>query len=249
MGGVQKKWSSSRPDKGSAADNGACPVMPPMRESEFMVDGWRVFKIMAEFVNGFETMSHIGPAVSVFGSTRVREGDSEYMLAEIMGSLLASAGFAVITGGGPGAMEAANKGAQHAGGVSVGFNIKLPNQQAPNRFVDHDKLVTFQYFFVRKVMFLKYSQAFIVMPGGFGTVDELMEAVTLIQTEKSQKFPVILVGSGYWSDFYRWIKTRMLGEKGFISADDLDFIYIEDDPQKVVAIIEGFYPEGYALNF
>jgi len=244
---VQKGPDSLRPVESGGGNSGS--VTPPLRESEFMVDGWRVFKIMAEFVNGFETMSRTGPAVSVFGSTRVREGDPEYTLAETMGALLAGAGFAVITGGGPGAMEAANKGAQQAHGASVGFNIKLPNQQAPNQYIDHDKLVTFQYFFVRKVMFLKYSQAFIVLPGGFGTLDEMMEAINLIQTEKSQKFPVILMGSDYWSEFYRWIKNRMLGEKGFISAGDLDFIYIEDDPQKVIAIIEGFYPEGYALNF
>jgi uncharacterized protein (TIGR00730 family) len=225
------------------------PSAAALRESEFMVDGWRVFKIMAEFVNGFETMSHIGPAVSVFGSTRVREGDSEYSLAEQMGRLLSEAGFAVITGGGPGVMEAANRGAQLAGGGSVGFNIKLPNQQEPNRFIDHDKLVTFQYFFVRKVMFLKYSQAFVVLPGGFGTLDEFSEAVNLIQTQKSQRFPVILMGSGFWGDIYRWIRNSMLGEHGFINACDLDFIYLEDNPEKVIAIIQGFYPEGYALNF
>jgi uncharacterized protein (TIGR00730 family) len=217
--------------------------------SEFMADGWRVFKIMAEFVNGFETMSHLGPAVSVFGSTRVREGDPEYQLAETMGQLLAETGFAVITGGGPGAMEAANKGAQSKGGASIGFNIRLPNQQRPNPYIDYDKLVTFEYFFVRKVMFLKYSQAFIVLPGGFGTLDELSEAITLIQTGKSQKFPVIMMGSEYWGDLYRWIRNRMLEEKGFIAEADLDFIFIEDDPVKVVDLILGFYPEGYSINF
>jgi len=225
-------------------------VAPPQGDgSEFMADGWRVFKIMAEFVNGFETMSRVGPAVSVFGSTRVREGDAEYQLGETMGRLLAESGFAVITGGGPGAMEAANKGAQSKKGASIGFNIRLPNQQRPNPYIDYDKLVTFEYFFIRKVMFLKYSQAFIVLPGGFGTLDELSEAITLIQTGKSQKFPVIMMGSEYWGDLYRWIRNRMLEEKGFIAQADLDFIFIEDDPVKVIEIIMGFYPEGYSINF
>ncbi len=227
----------------------SAPQAPLTGGSEFMADGWRVFKIMAEFVNGFETMSHVGPAVTVFGSTRVREGDAEYQLGETMGRLLAESGFGVITGGGPGAMEAANRGAQKQGGASIGFNIKLPNQQHPNPYVDYDKLITFEYFFVRKVMFLKYSQAFIVLPGGFGTLDEFSEAITLIQTGKSQKFPVIMMGSDYWGELYRWFKTRMLDEKGFISEKDLDFIYLEDDPDKVIAIIQGFYPEGYSVNF
>ncbi|EAT60070.1 TIGR00730 family Rossman fold protein [Chlorobium sp. BLA1] len=219
------------------------------RESDFMVDGWRVFKIMAEFVSGFETMSDAGPAVTVFGSTRVAEGSPEYLLAEKLGTLLAAEGFAVITGGGPGVMEAANRGAQSAGGVSIGFNIKLPNQQNPNRYIDQDKLVSFQYFFVRKVMFLKYAQAFIALPGGFGTLDEVSEAITLIQTGKSERFPVILMGKSYWDGFYRWIKETMLQEKGYISEEDLGFIYLEESPEAVVEIIKGFYPDGYALNF
>lgn len=225
------------------------PVLQPDPGSEFMADGWRVFKIMAEFVNGFETMSNIGPAVTVFGSTRVSDGEPEYLLAEKMGNLLAEAGFAVVTGGGPGAMEAANKGAQKSGGVSVGFNIKLPNQQDPNRYIDPEKLVTFQYFFIRKVMFLKYSQAFIVLPGGFGTLDEFAEAINLIQTGKSQKFPVIMMGSEYWGEFFDWMQRRMLEEKSFIDKSDLDFIFLEDDPEKVIAIIRDFYPEGYSINF
>ena len=227
---------------------GQAPI-PPTDGSEFMADGWRVFKIMAEFVNGFETMSKIGPAVSVFGSTRVRESDPEYSLAVTMGRLLSEAGFGVITGGGPGVMEGANRGAQSAGGESIGFNIKLPNQQDPNHYIDHDKLVTFQYFFVRKVMFLKYSQAFIVLPGGFGTMDELTEAINLIQTEKSRKFPVIMMGSEYWGDFHRWLRRLTLEEKHFIDEADLDFIYLEDDPQKVIEIIKGYYPEGYCVKF
>jgi uncharacterized protein (TIGR00730 family) len=228
------------------------PVPPPSgrdRESDFMVDGWRVFKIMAEFVSGFEMMSDAGPAVTVFGSTRVPEGSGEYLLAEKLGRLLAEEGFAVITGGGPGVMEAANRGAQNAGGVSAGFNIKLPNQQNPNRYIDHDKLVSFRYFFVRKVMFVKYAQAFIALPGGFGTLDEVSEALTLIQTGKSERFPVILMGRSYWEGFYGWIRDTMMKERGYIGEEDLGFIYLEDDPGQVVSIIRGFYPDGYVLNF
>lgn len=219
------------------------------RENDFMIDGWRVFKIMAEFVSGFETMSDAGPAVTVFGSTRVHAGSPEYLLAEKLGSMLAREGFSVITGGGPGVMEAANKGAQSVGGASIGFNIKLPNQQQPNKYIDHDKLVSFQYFFVRKVMFLKYAQAFIALPGGFGTLDEVSEAITLIQTGKSERFPVILIGKSYWEGFYRWIKDTMLQEKGYISEEDLEFIYLEDNPDEVISIIKGFYPDGFTLNF
>ncbi len=240
--------------KNRARKTPAAPtVKPPDKkfesQTDFAGDGWRVFKIMAEFVNGFEKMSDTGPAVSVFGSTRVGSEQKEYALAERMGGLLAGKGFSVITGGGPGVMEAANKGAQQAGGISIGFNIELPLQQRPNPFIDRDRLLTFQYFFVRKVMFLKYSQAFIVLPGGFGTMDELFEAATLIQTKKSGSFPIIMMGSDYWGDCYRWMQATMFGEKRFVAKKDLDFIFLEDDPDKVVEIIEGFYPEGYKLNF
>ncbi len=234
-------------------DHKAVPVRPPdqrfARQTDFSGDGWRVFKIMAEFVSGFEKMSDIGPAVSVFGSTRVRPGDPEYALAEEVGRMLAVNGFATITGGGPGVMEAANKGAQQAGGLSIGFNIELPNQQKSNPFIDRDKLVTFDYFFVRKVMFLKYSQAFVVLPGGFGTMDEFSEAITLIQTRKSARFPVILMERSYWDGFYRWMRDTMFHQKGYVAEEDLDFIFLEDDPKKVIDIILGFYPEGYSLNF
>jgi uncharacterized protein (TIGR00730 family) len=219
------------------------------RESDSMADGWRVFKIMAEFVSGFEMMADAGPAVAVFGSTRVPSDSPEYLLAEQLGNLLAAEGFSVITGGGPGVMAAANKGAQSASGESIGFNIKLPNQQQPNKYIDHNKLISFQYFFVRKVMFMKYAQAFIALPGGFGTLDEVMEAITLIQTGKSERFPVILVGKSYWGGLYRWIEETMCREKGFIHADDLEFIYLEDTPEEVIAIIKRFYPDGYSLNF
>ena len=234
-------------------ESGIQKVQPPDRkfslQTDFSGDGWRVFKIMAEFVNGFEKMSDTGPAVSVFGSTRVYPEHGEYRLAEHMGGVLAEQGFSVITGGGSGVMEAANKGAQQAGGVSIGFNIELPNQQTPNQYIDRDRLLTFQYFFVRKVMFLKYSQAFIVLPGGFGTMDEFSEAVTLIQTQKSSRFPVILMGSEYWEGLYCWMKQTMLKEKRFIAEEDLGFIFLEDDPQKVIRIIKEFYPKGYKLNF
>ena len=219
------------------------------RESDFMADGWRVFKIMAEFVSGFEMMSEAGPAVAVFGSTRVPADSPEYLLAEKVGHMLASEGFSVITGGGPGVMAAANKGAQSAGGESIGFNIELPNQQQPNKYIDHGKLVSFQYFFVRKVMFMKYAQAFIALPGGFGTLDEVMEAITLIQTGKSERFPVILLGKSYWGGLYRWINESMCREKGYIHSDDLEFIYLEDSPEEIIEIIKRFYPEGYSLNF
>lgn len=219
------------------------------RESDFMADGWRVFKIMAEFVSGFEMMSDVGPAVTVFGSTRVSTGSTEYLLAEKIGECLAAEGFSVITGGGPGVMEGANKGAQNAGGESIGFNIKLPTQQQPNQYIDHDKLVSFDYFFVRKVMFLKYAQAFIALPGGFGTLDELTEAITIIYTGKSERFPVILVGKSYWEGFYRWVKETMQEQNGYISSSDLDFVYIEDSPEEVITIIKNFYPDGYTLNF
>jgi uncharacterized protein (TIGR00730 family) len=243
---IYRQPSGKEPDSSKKS----VPMQPgSIRESDFMVDGWRVFKIMAEFVSGFEMMSDAGPAVTVFGSTRVQEGSPEYMLAEKLGSLLAAEGFSVITGGGPGLMEAANRGAQSAGGVSIGFNIKLPNQQHPNKFIDYGKLVSFQYFFVRKVMFVKYAQAFIALPGGFGTLDEVAEAITLIQTGKSERFPVILIGKRYWEGFYRWICDTMFREKGYINKEDLEFIHLEDDPENVIAIIREFYPEGYTLNF
>lgn len=220
-----------------------------LNDNTLAADGWRVFKIMSEFVNGFETMSLCNAAVSMFGSTRALPESKEYQLAEELGELLAREGFAVITGGGPGIMEAGNKGAQKAGGVSIGFNIKLPQQQHPNTYIDQEKLLSFDYFFVRKVMFLKYAQAFIALPGGFGTLDEVSEAIALIQTGKSARFPVILVGKSYWQGFYNWIKQTLLEEKGYIDHSDLDFIYLEDDPKKVVTLITGFYPEGYTLNF
>nr|WP_299068401.1 TIGR00730 family Rossman fold protein [uncultured Allomuricauda sp.] len=209
-------------------------------------DSWAIFKIMGEFVSGFEKMSAIGPCVSIFGSARVKPGDAYYDLAVKVAKSIAEAGYGVITGGGPGIMEAGNKGASLAGGTSVGLNIELPFEQHDNPYIDRDKSLDFDYFFVRKVMFVKYSQGFVVMPGGFGTLDELFEAITLIQTNKIHTFPIILVGSKFWSGLIDWIKDTML-EAGNISAKDLDLIKIVDTEEEVVTIIDAFY-KGRTLS-
>lgn len=203
-------------------------------------DSWAIFKIMGEFVNGFEKMSVIGPCVSIFGSARVREGQPYYDLAVKIAQKIAEAGYGVITGGGPGIMEAGNKGANLAGGTSVGLNIDLPFEQHDNPFIDDDKSLDFDYFFVRKVMFVKYSQGFVVMPGGFGTLDELFEAITLIQTHKIHTFPIILVGTDFWKGLLDWVKSTML-EAGNISPRDLDLIQLVDTEDEVVEIIDAFY--------
>jgi uncharacterized protein (TIGR00730 family) len=199
-------------------------------------DPWRVFRIMGEFVEGFDTLANVGQAVSVFGSARVLPGDPQYAAAEQTARLLAKAGFAVITGGGPGVMEAANKGAREAGGLSIGCNIELPFEQGTNAWVEVS--VDFRYFFVRKMMFVKYSEAFVIFPGGFGTMDELFEALTLIQTGKIRNFPVILFGTDYWAGLVDWMKVVML-EEGKISPGDLDLLHITDSPEDAVrAILE-----------
>ena len=203
-------------------------------------DSWALFKIMGEFVNGFEKMSLIGPCVSIFGSARTRPGDKYYDLAVNVAKRIAEAGYGVITGGGPGIMEAGNKGANLAGGTSVGLNIDLPFEQHDNPFIDPDKSLDFDYFFVRKVMFVKYSQGFVVMPGGFGTLDELFEAMTLIQTNKIHTFPIILVGKEFWGGLFDWIKNTML-EEGNISLQDLDLVKLVDSEDEVVEIIDAFY--------
>lgn len=209
-------------------------------------DSWAIFKIMGEFVNGFEKMSQIGPCVSIFGSARIRPGQPYYELAVKISQKVAEAGYGIITGGGPGIMEAGNKGANMAGGTSVGLNIDLPFEQHDNPFIDDDKSLDFDYFFVRKVMFVKYSQGFVVMPGGFGTLDELFEAITLIQTHKIQKFPIILVGTEFWKGLLEWIKNTML-EAGNISPTDLDLIRLVDTEEEVVEIIDAFY-RGHDLS-
>ena len=198
-------------------------------------DSWRLFKIMSEFVDGFDSLSEIKrPAVSIFGSARVQPDEKSYQLAEAIAGGLARAGYAVITGGGPGIMEAANKGASEAGGISVGLNINLPFEQEPNPYSNLP--LSFKYFFIRKVMFIKYAMAFIGMPGGFGTLDELFEAVTLIQTRRIKSFPIILVGKDYWSGMVDWIKDKMLSA-GNINADDMLFFNILDEPDEVVNTI------------
>lgn len=203
-------------------------------------DTWQIFKIMAEFVEGFEKMSKIGPCVSIFGSARTEAGSVYYSLAEEIAFKLTNEGYGIITGGGPGIMEAANKGAQKAKGKSVGLNIKLPFEQAPNPYIDHDKSITFDYFFVRKLMFIKYAQGFIVLPGGFGTMDELFESLTLIQTQKIGKFPIVLVGINYWKGLLQWIQEVLLTEK-YINADDLNLFKVVDTADEAVKVIDEFY--------
>ena len=204
-------------------------------------DSWAIFKIMSEFVNGYEKMGRIGPCVSIFGSARTKNDNQYYKLAEEIAFKISKAGYGVISGGGPGIMEAANKGAHLGGGASVGLNIDLPFEQHFNPYIDHDKNLQFDYFFVRKVMFVKYSQGFVVMPGGFGTLDELFEAITLIQTKKIGKFPIILVGREFWSGLFDWIKTVMIEKYFNASPEDLNLIKVVDTADEVVTIIDNFY--------
>lgn len=210
-------------------------------------DSWAIFKIMGEFVNGFEKMSKIGPCVSIFGSARTKSDHENYTLAVEIAKAIVNSGYGVITGGGPGIMEAGNKGANSAGGTSVGLNIDLPFEQHDNPFIDSDKSLDFDYFFVRKVMFVKYSQGFVVMPGGFGTLDELFEAITLIQTNKIEKFPIILVGSTYWKGLVDWIKNTLRDTYKTISPEDLDLIHTVDTPKEVTDILDAFYKQ-YQLS-
>ncbi len=209
-------------------------------------DSWSVFKIMAELVDGFEKLARIGPCVTVFGSARSASNSRYYKLAEEIGYMITKKGFGVISGGGPGIMEAANKGAHFGGGRSVGLNIELPHEQYTNPFIDKDKLLSFDYFFVRKVMFMKYSQGYIVLPGGFGTLDELFEAITLIQTHKLVRFPIVLVGKEYWSGLIDWINLRLLEETN-ISPDDMNIFTLVDDAESAVSVIEDFYKK-YSLK-
>ena len=210
-------------------------------EKQFLVDdfktgeSWRLFKIMGEFVEGVDNLHEVGPAVSIFGSARTGPDDPVYKKAEKIAALFVKNNFAVITGGGGGIMEAANKGAAEAGGTSIGLNIVLPFEQEPNKYSNLN--LEFNYFFIRKVMFIKYAFAYIIMPGGFGTLDELFEAVTLVQTRRIKPFPIILVGSDYWSGLKDWIKSR-LSEKKRISPEDFDILQIVDDPEEVVNIVK-----------
>ncbi len=208
-------------------------------------DSWAIFKIMGEFVNGYEKMSAIGPCVSIFGSARTKPDHPYYKLTVSICQQLSQSGYGIITGGGPGIMEAGNRGASIAGGTSVGLNIDLPFEQNDNPYIDKDKSLDFDYFFVRKVMFVKYAQGFVVMPGGFGTLDELFEALTLIQTKKIARFPIILVGTEFWSGLLDWIKNTML-EAGNISPEDLDLVRLVDTAEEVVSLIDSFY-KGHML--
>lgn len=213
-------------------------------------DSWAIFKIMSEFVEGYERLSKIGPCVSIFGSARTKEDHPNYKLAEEIAYKLTQNGFGVVTGGGPGIMEAGNKGAFRGKGISVGLNIELPFEQHDNPYVDRGKSMDFDYFFVRKVMFVKYSQGFIVMPGGFGTMDELFEAITLIQTKKIGRFPIVLVSSKFWGGLLDWIKQTLLEENGNISAADLNLFRIVDTADEAVEHFVKFYAKyNLAPNF
>ncbi len=204
-------------------------------------DSWRVFKIMAEFVEGFGKMADIGPCVAVFGSARTKPENKYYQVAVEIGKRLVELGYGVITGGGPGIMEAANKGAHDGKGKSVGINIDLPFEQSANQYIDRDKLINFDYFFVRKTMFMKYAQGFIVLPGGFGTMDELFEALTLIQTGKIGHFPIVLVGKEYWAGLIKWLKETMHSQEHNVSIDDFRLFSLVDTAEEAVKIIDKFY--------
>lgn len=209
-------------------------------------DSWKIFKIISEFVEGFEKLARIGPCVSIFGSARTKPGSKAYKMAEEIAYLLTKKGFGIITGGGPGIMEAGNKGAHFAGGKSVGLNINLPFEQMPNPFIDPDKLIDFDHFFVRKVMFMKYAQGYIVLPGGYGTLDEMFEAITLVQTQKQVSFPIVLVDREFWGGLVKWIEEKLVEEKK-ISPEDIHIFRMADSAEEAVKIIEDFYAK-YALR-
>lgn len=210
-------------------------------------NSWTIFKVMSEFVEGYEKLAKIGPCVTIFGSARTKPEHPAYIMAEETAYQLTQKGYGVITGGGPGIMEAGNKGAKRGHGVSAGLNIYLPFEQSSNAYIDQDKLITFDYFFVRKVMFVKFSQGFIVLPGGLGTMDELFEALTLIQTKKIGKFPVVLVDKSYWSGLLEWIKTTMMEREKNVSPEDLNLIQLVDTPAEAVEAIDKFY-NNYRLK-
>tara|TARA_B100000700_G_C14804230_1_gene742096 strand:- start:133 stop:816 length:684 start_codon:yes stop_codon:yes gene_type:complete len=211
---------------------------------------WSVFKIMSEFVEGFEKLSNVGPCISIFGSARTKESSPYYKDAIILSKRLTEKGYGIITGGGPGIMEAANKGAQEGKGASVGLNIDLPFEQTPNPYIDYETSIDFNYFFVRKVMFVKYAQAFVIMPGGVGTLDELFETITLIQTEKIQKIPIILYGTEYWEGLIKWMKEIVFEKEKCINKSDFDNFLLLDDLDEVIKTIDDFYKESkFSPNF
>lgn len=209
---------------------------------------WAIFKIMSEFVEGYEKMNQIGPCVSIFGSARTPEDNKYYDITEEIARKLSLEGFGIISGGGPGIMEAANRGAHSVGGASVGLNIELPHEQGANEFIDLDKLITFRYFFVRKVMFVKYAQAVVLMPGGFGTLDELFECVTLVQTKKIDPVPIILYGSEFWGGLLDWIKETLLEKHHNISHGDESLLQLTDSVDEVIGIIKDFYGKDHPLR-
>ena len=210
-------------------------------------DSWAVFKIMSEFVTGFEKLSEIGPSVSIFGSARTKPDHKYYQIADELAYKICKKGYGVITGGGPGIMEAANKGANRAGGKSIGLNINLPFEQSHNEYIDSDKNLDFNYFFTRKLMFVKYAQGFVVLPGGFGTLDEFFEALTLIQTNKIAKFPIVLMSKSFWSGLLDWIRETLLEANGNINEPDLDLFYLADTADEAVEHIDNFYKK-YTLK-
>ena len=210
-------------------------------------DSWAIFKIMSEFVEGYERMSKIGPCISVFGSARTKPDNKYYQIGVEISEKLAAAGYGVITGGGPGIMEAANKGAQKGGGKSVGLNIDLPFEQNHNPYIDAEHNLSFDYFFVRKVVFVKYAQGFVILPGGFGTIDELFEALTLIQTKKINERPVVLIGKEYWGGLITWIEESMLNMEENISPKDMDLFAVVDTAEEAFRYIEDFY-KSHALS-
>lgn len=210
-------------------------------------DSWNIFKVMSEFVEGYQKLGRIGPCVSIFGSARTKPGNKYYELAKDIAFKLTQLGYGIITGGGPGVMEAGNKGAKEGGGTSVGLNIELPFEQIPNEYIDNDKLINFDHFFVRKVMFMKYAQGFVVLPGGFGTLDELFEALTLIQTEKIGEFPIILVGKKYWEGLMDWIREHMFEVESNISEEDMKLFRLVDTADEAVTHINNFYSK-YLLS-
>ena len=213
-------------------------------------DSWSIFKIMSEFVEGYETLQAIGPCVSIYGSARTGPETESYKASRVVASALVDAGYGVITGGGPGVMEAGNRGAQDRDGVSVGLNIELPFEQSHNEYINPDTCLNFDYFFVRKVMFVKYSQAFVVMPGGFGTMDELFEALTLMQTNKITKQPIVLYDSAFWSGLLDWFKQTMLDKYKTIGDNDNDLFRLADSPEEVIEHIQGYHNKhGLSPNF
>lgn len=204
-------------------------------------DSWAIFKIMSEFVDSYDRLAQVGPCISIFGSARTSPDNKYYQMGKELAKECVKSGFGVITGGGPGIMEAANIGAQEAGGISVGLNISLPHEQEPNKYIDLEHNFNYRYFFVRKVMFVKYAQGFIILPGGFGTLDELFEVITLVQTKKIIRKPIILIGCDYWCGLFDWIKQAMLHDEHNISESDLDLFKITDSPQEAMQFIEEFY--------